>query len=129
MINWERGLAELRRRVDEHVYESERAVAQWRQRAEERLADTDSPLFDQPVELATVPRDAPEQFREVVAKFESGELDWKTVMSGATEDEGGRAVSMWMDRRLQHLEDAGRLVRRGMTIEEAYAEAAGQAGR
>ncbi|MEV8507863.1 hypothetical protein AB0368_23995 [Actinoplanes sp. NPDC051475] len=128
MINWERELAELRRRVDEHVYESERAVEQWRQRAEERLADADSALFDEPVGLTTVPRDAPEQFRDVVAKFESGELDWKTVMSGATEDEGGRAVSMWMDRRLQHLEDAGRFVRRGITMEEAYAETAGQVG-
>ncbi|MEV6602145.1 hypothetical protein AB0M36_35645 [Actinoplanes sp. NPDC051346] len=129
MHDWERELAEIRRRVNERVYESERALERWRLHAEDRLADADTAVFEEPLDPAAVPGDAPEQFREVVARFDSGELDWQTVVSGSVEDEGERAVSMWMDRRLGQLQAAGRLVRRGMTAEEAYDEVAGRVGR
>ena len=39
-----------------------------------------------------VPPDAPAQFRDVNAKFATGQLDWLTVWRGDTEDEGARAI-------------------------------------
>ncbi len=119
----------LRRDLDERVSEHESAIVRWRQQAEERLADTDTALFDEPLDRAAVPGDAPAQYREVVARFDAGELDWQAVMSGDTEDDGGRAMSMWMDRRLQQIEEVGSLIRRGVPAEDAYAEVTRRAGR
>ena len=129
MNDWAEGLTDIRRRVAERVHESRWEVDRWRQRAEERLSGTEVALLEEPRDPAEVPADAPRQFRDVAAQVDAGELSWESVMSGAIEDEGGRAVSLWMDRRLQQLDEAGRLVRRGMSMDDAYAEVTGRTGR
>ncbi len=122
-------LAELRRRMNERAYESELAFQRWQCNAAEQLAgaESTSAVLDEPL-TSSVPSDAPRQYRDVLYRFETGGLDWQAVMSGDTEDEGGRAMSMWMDRRLQQIEHLSRLVRQGATFDDAYAEATRRAG-
>jgi hypothetical protein len=129
MQDWARELAEVRRRMDERIYESQLAAERWRQNAEGAVDESGVAVLDQPLDPADVPADAPRQYREVVERMTSGELAWESVMSGDVDDEGGRAMSMWMDRRLQQMEQVGRLVRRGVPMDDAYAEVVERTGR
>jgi len=118
MHDWGRDLATLQRHLDERVP----AAVRRQQQAEQRFAGTDMAIFDESLDRTAAPGDAPAQYREVVDKFDVGELDWQTVMSGDAEDEGGRAMSVWMDRRLQQIAEVGKMIRRGVPAEDAYAE-------
>jgi len=93
--------AELRRQMSGQLQEMEVMSARWKQGMDARLTDLAGQLPDlDRVRDDDVPPDAPAQFREVTAKFATGQLDWLTVWRGDTEDEGARTVSVWMDRRL-----------------------------
>jgi hypothetical protein len=130
MLDGEHDLERLRRWAQERAYESEQIVARWRETADAHLAENDTAVFDAPVDDAAAPKNAPPpQYREVVDKFDAGELDWEHVLAGGADDDAGRAMSMWMDRRLQQIEDVGWLVRRGKPIEDAYAEVAERSRR
>lgn len=129
MQDWAGELADIRRRVAERVDETRWEVDRWQQRAQERLSGPEVSLLEEPRDAADVPADAPREFREVAAQVDAGELSWESVLAGAAEDESGRAVSLWMDRRLQQLEEAGRLVRRGMGMADACAEVGGRVDR
>ncbi|BCJ51830.1 hypothetical protein Asp14428_33050 [Actinoplanes sp. NBRC 14428] len=129
MDDWAGKFADIRRRVAERVDDIRWEVQRWQQRAEERLPRPDVAVLEEPRDPTDAPADAPRQLRDVAAQVEAGEVSWESVMSGAIDDEGGRAVSLWMDRRLQQLEQAGRLARRGMSMDDACAEVTGRPGR
>jgi hypothetical protein len=130
MHDWEQDLAQLRQRLDERLYYSAQAVARWQQDADAELVGLQQSTteFDQPLNCAA-PEGAPPQYRNVVDQFGNGHLDWETVLSGDTQDEGGRAMSMWMDQRLHELENLGQLIRAGATVEDAYTEVTRQTHR
>ncbi len=124
MQDWGRELAELRRRLHNVVYESDAAREQWRRKVDARLTALTG---DNGTELAAsgepTPEGAPAGYREVMARFDNGELDLLTVISGDTEDDDARAMSMWMDARLMQAKAIIGLLERGASLDDAYAQA------
>ena len=127
MQDWESELVELRRRIDTRLQEAA-LLAGRRHDAAGRVDEADLAVLDAPLESGAVPEDALPQYRDVVDRLGTGELDWQAMLADIA-DEGDRAMAMWMDRRLQQIEQVGGLVRGGASIDAAYPEVTTQARR
>jgi hypothetical protein len=129
MRNWESELAELRRRIDTRLREAALLAGRRQHDTAGRVDEAGLAVLDAPLESGAVPADAPPQYRDVADRLGAGELDWQTMLAGDTADEGDRAMAIWMDRRLQQVEEVGALVRDGVPIDAAYAEVTTRARR
>jgi hypothetical protein len=129
MRDWESDLIELRRGIDIRLREATLLAGRWQHDVAGRVDEAGLAVLDAPVESGAVPADAPPQFVDVVDRLGAGELDLHAMLAGDTAEEGGRAMAMWMDRRLQQIEQVGVLVRGGTSIDVAYAEVMTQARR
>ncbi|WP_189083219.1 hypothetical protein, partial [Mangrovihabitans endophyticus] len=75
-------LADLRQRVENRLYGSRLAVAQWQHRGEQ-LDSAETNIPDERFDVADPPADAPSAFTQLAHRVESGNLTWEDVWSGA----------------------------------------------